>query len=244
MNARYLERLGFGTAALALDEAALERFLEREPVHGRRSPATSRTATRRRSPPSTASARTNSRPDGAGERPRARAHAAPLCLGVRARRNQGRDRRRLRLGRAPADLVAKPRCRGARLRRRDGPATAHGLSRLGLHGPGRRPAPSVRHGRPLDACGGAAHAGDLLRARRRLGLPLVRAQSGVHGGSLRARQGLVVRGAVVVEVPARLLHRDRRSRPSSPGSRPGRPATPSRSRATSGCSPGWRSWSR
>jgi uncharacterized protein (TIGR00661 family) len=33
MNARYLERLGFGTAATALDEPALERFLEREPVH-------------------------------------------------------------------------------------------------------------------------------------------------------------------------------------------------------------------
>jgi uncharacterized protein (TIGR00661 family) len=33
MNARYLERLGFGTAASTLDEAALERFLEREPVH-------------------------------------------------------------------------------------------------------------------------------------------------------------------------------------------------------------------
>jgi uncharacterized protein (TIGR00661 family) len=33
MNARYLERLGFGTAATVLDEAALERFLEREPIH-------------------------------------------------------------------------------------------------------------------------------------------------------------------------------------------------------------------
>ncbi len=33
MNARYLERLGFGTAASTLDEAALERFLDREPVH-------------------------------------------------------------------------------------------------------------------------------------------------------------------------------------------------------------------
>ena len=33
MNARYLERLGFGTAASTLDEAALERFLERESVH-------------------------------------------------------------------------------------------------------------------------------------------------------------------------------------------------------------------
>jgi uncharacterized protein (TIGR00661 family) len=33
MNARYLERLGFGTAASALDEAALERFLEDEPAH-------------------------------------------------------------------------------------------------------------------------------------------------------------------------------------------------------------------
>jgi uncharacterized protein (TIGR00661 family) len=33
MNARYLERLGFGTSAAALDEAALERFLAREPEH-------------------------------------------------------------------------------------------------------------------------------------------------------------------------------------------------------------------
>jgi uncharacterized protein (TIGR00661 family) len=33
MNARYLDRLGFGTAASALDEAALERFLTDEPVH-------------------------------------------------------------------------------------------------------------------------------------------------------------------------------------------------------------------
>jgi uncharacterized protein (TIGR00661 family) len=33
MNARYLERLRFGTAATALDEPALERFLEREPEH-------------------------------------------------------------------------------------------------------------------------------------------------------------------------------------------------------------------
>lgn len=33
MNARYLERLGYGTAADALDEPALQRFLEREPLH-------------------------------------------------------------------------------------------------------------------------------------------------------------------------------------------------------------------
>ena len=33
MNARYLERLRFGTAAAALDEPALERFLEREREH-------------------------------------------------------------------------------------------------------------------------------------------------------------------------------------------------------------------
>ena len=31
MNARYLERLGFGTAASALDETALERFLSGHP---------------------------------------------------------------------------------------------------------------------------------------------------------------------------------------------------------------------
>ena len=35
MNARYLERLGFGTAASSLDEPALERFLAREPEHER-----------------------------------------------------------------------------------------------------------------------------------------------------------------------------------------------------------------
>jgi len=35
MNARYLERLGFGTGASALDEPALERFLAREPEHER-----------------------------------------------------------------------------------------------------------------------------------------------------------------------------------------------------------------
>ena len=33
MNARYLERMAFGTAADSLDEPSLERFLEREPVH-------------------------------------------------------------------------------------------------------------------------------------------------------------------------------------------------------------------
>ena len=33
MNARYLERMRFGTAADSLDEPALERFLEREPEH-------------------------------------------------------------------------------------------------------------------------------------------------------------------------------------------------------------------
>ena len=33
MNARYLERLGYGTAADVLDEAALGRFLQREDDH-------------------------------------------------------------------------------------------------------------------------------------------------------------------------------------------------------------------
>jgi uncharacterized protein (TIGR00661 family) len=33
MNARYLERMTFGTAADSLDEAALDAFLEREPLH-------------------------------------------------------------------------------------------------------------------------------------------------------------------------------------------------------------------
>jgi len=33
MNARYLERLGYGTDARVLDEASLERFLERLPAH-------------------------------------------------------------------------------------------------------------------------------------------------------------------------------------------------------------------
>jgi uncharacterized protein (TIGR00661 family) len=33
MNARYLERLGYGTAATALDERSLERFLQHESTH-------------------------------------------------------------------------------------------------------------------------------------------------------------------------------------------------------------------
>jgi uncharacterized protein (TIGR00661 family) len=33
MNARYLERLGYGTAATTLDETSLKRFLERESTH-------------------------------------------------------------------------------------------------------------------------------------------------------------------------------------------------------------------
>lgn len=35
MNARYLDRLGYGTAADSLDGPSLERFLEREDVHRR-----------------------------------------------------------------------------------------------------------------------------------------------------------------------------------------------------------------
>ena len=33
MNARYLERLGYGTAATALDEPSLKRFLDNESGH-------------------------------------------------------------------------------------------------------------------------------------------------------------------------------------------------------------------
>ena len=50
MNARYLERLGFGTAAMALDEAELERFLEREPIHEEALAAYEQDGTERRSP--------------------------------------------------------------------------------------------------------------------------------------------------------------------------------------------------
>ena len=110
---------------------------------------------------------------------------------------------------APADLVAKPWRRRARLRRRHGRPAAHGLPRLGVHDSGRRPAPPVCHGRRLDACRRAADAGDVLRARRRVGLPLVRAQPRLHGRALRAREGLVVRGALDMEVSARLLRGNR-----------------------------------
>ena len=107
MNARYLERLGFGTAASALDEAALEDFLEDEPAHEQALAGYEQDENSRLSPPSTA-LWTSSRPDGTGERGRAPAHAPPLRLGVRARRDRDRDRGRLGLGGAPADLVAKP----------------------------------------------------------------------------------------------------------------------------------------
>jgi uncharacterized protein (TIGR00661 family) len=33
MNARYLERLGYGAASAALDEPSLERFIEQEPEY-------------------------------------------------------------------------------------------------------------------------------------------------------------------------------------------------------------------
>ncbi len=55
-----------------------------------------------------------------------------------------------------------------------------------------------RRGRVRGAC-------RLLPARRVLGLPLVRAESRLHGAPLQARQRVVVRGAVAVALPARLL---------------------------------------
>ena len=105
MNARYLERLGYGTVETALDEAALERFLAREPLHvetlsgydqdgndGRRSRrSTVRSPSWRRAPLSDL-------------------HLGRTLLlfawALRARRDRDRDRGRLRLGRAAAHLVS------------------------------------------------------------------------------------------------------------------------------------------
>ena len=53
--------------------------------------------------------------------------------------------------------------------------------------PVAHPAPAVRDGRRLDARRRAARPRDVLRARGRLGLPLVRAQPGVHGAAVQAR---------------------------------------------------------
>ena len=87
---------------------------------------------------------------------------------------------------------------------------------------------------------GAAHDRDLLRARRLLGLPVVRLQPRLHRGPVQARQRLVVRGPLDLALPARLLHRDRALDRLRRARRPRRRPQPSRSCTSSGCSPGSR----
>ena len=173
------------------------------------------------------------------------AHAAAVPLVVRARRDRDRDRGRGRLGRAAADVVLQARPARAHLRHRHGSAAADRLPRLRVHDPAADPAPPVRDGGGLDARGRAAHDRDLLRARGRLGLPLVRAQPGLHRPPLPARQRVVVRGAVDLALPARLLPEHRLLSIGLAGARRARrrrrePAVA----APAGCSPGWRSSSR
>ena len=132
-------------------------------------------------------------------------HAAPVPLVARARGDRDRDRGRRRLGRAAADLVLQARPARPRVRARDGQPAADRLPRLRVHDPAGGAPPALRARRGVDARRRAAHGGDLLRDRGRLGLPVVRAEPGLHRPPLPPRERLVVRGPVALALPARLL---------------------------------------
>ena len=109
MNARYLERLGYGTAAAALDEASLERFLERR-ARARRGArgvrAGGNAETFERSIALVDEVMAARRCMGELEIGRT---LRPVPLGLRARGDRDRDRGRVRLGGAAADLVQEAR---------------------------------------------------------------------------------------------------------------------------------------
>ena len=79
LNARYLERLGYGEYAEAPTPEAIGAFLERLPEHEARSPATRRTATTRRSPRCASSSRSwrSSAPGADAPRPAGVAATSP-----------------------------------------------------------------------------------------------------------------------------------------------------------------------
>ena len=81
-------------------------------------------------------------PYAADGRDRGRPDRAAVAVVLRPRLHRDRDRGRLRLGPAAADLVAGPRPRRADLRRRDGPPAADRLPRVRVHDPARHPAPA------------------------------------------------------------------------------------------------------
>ncbi len=115
-------------------------------------------------------------------------------------------------------MVPQARPHRPHLRDRHGAAAADGLPRVRLHDPDAHPPPPLRHGGGLDVRGRAAHDRDVLRARGRLGLPVVRAEPGVHRQALPPGERVVVRGPVDLALPARLLP-GRRVLPRARGAR-------------------------
>ena len=200
-------------------------------------PATSRTATRSRSSWSTGRSPSWRRRRSC-ERPGDRPDAAAVRVGAGARRHRDRDRGRLRLGRAPAHLVPQAGVGGRRLRPGHGRPAADRLPRVRLRDPDAGAAPAVRVRRRLVAGRRAGHHRHLLRAGRGLGLPVVRAQPGVHGAPLPQGRRLVVREAVDRPVPASTTTRASRCASGSARWAPGRPAAPTCSTASCGCWPG------
>src|SRR6185437_14756920 len=87
----------------------------------------------------------------------------------------------------------------------DGPAATDRLPRVRVHDPAADPAPALRDGGALDAGGRAADRRHVLRAGGRVGLPVVRAEPGLHGAPVPPRCGVVVRGAVDLALSAGLL---------------------------------------
>ena len=234
MNARYLERLGYGTAATALDEPALERFLDGESAH--------------------AEALAGYEQDGNAETLAAVDRAIDEVLRPVSELEIGRTLILFAwaFGLAGIEIEIEGgygwaerlptwfRKRGlgrARLRRGDGAAPADRLPRVRVHDPAARAAPAVRRRSRVDARRRAEDDRDVLRPRGRLGLSLVRAQPRLHGAQIRAWEGLVVRRSLDLALPARLLRRRGALGRASRASRPWRPATASRCGATCGCWP-------
>ena len=99
------------------------------------------------------------------------------------------------------------------------------------------PEPALRLRRAVEPCGRADGVRHLLRACRGVGLHLVRAEPRLHRAPVPEGQRVVVRAAVDLALPARLLHGYRRSRSSWRRWRRGGPAAGrSALHATCGCS--------
>ena len=196
LNARYLERLGYGEYAEAPSEEAILAFLERLPDHERRlegyQPGRQHRGARRAARAARArggrSGPQAQRRTGPAQRRRLaprgrrrdvrRRRAAALRPRARPRAGRDRDRGAVRLGREAADAVPGERAAGAAVRPRARRQAAHRLQPADVHGDAGRLPPAVRVRRAVDGGEGAG-------AARRLGL--AGARCGTSCGSCSTR---------------------------------------------------------